>query len=230
MITIRYADLPEGLHAQAVTRGRRTIIYLRPGLTPEQRRHGLRRARQSARMGHGPRLPVFGVAVAVAGDVAVSTLRNAGAAVRSHVLGFLMLAAGTVAAVVCYALFVTVSLRLMLPPGGGPPVLPSLPPAATPIHAHIAASPAARGGMKGGRPGMGPAWTPSARPTTTRPSPRTSSASPAPSATAAPQPSPASTAPPTPLPLPLPSGSGSRAPSPSPSPSDLCLELFGICL
>ena len=57
MITIRYADLPEGLHARAEARGRRTVIYLRPGLTAEQRRLSLRRARQSARMGYGPRLP-----------------------------------------------------------------------------------------------------------------------------------------------------------------------------
>jgi hypothetical protein len=125
MISIRYADLPEGLHAQAAMKGKRTIIYLRPGLTPQQRRQSLRRAMQSARMGHGPRLPAALVAIAVAGDITGGTLRNLGAAVRSHVLGFLLLAAGTVAAVVCYALFVTVSLRLMLPPSGGPAVLPS---------------------------------------------------------------------------------------------------------
>lgn len=103
MISIRYADLPEGLHAQAAMSGRRTIIYLRPGLTPQQRRHSLRRARQSARMGHGPRLPAAMVALAVAGDIAAGTLRNVGAAVRSHVLGALLLVAGTAGAVVCYA-------------------------------------------------------------------------------------------------------------------------------
>ena len=69
MITIRYADLPEGLHAQAEAHGRRTVIYLRPGLTAEQRRLSLRRARQSARMGYGPRLPGPAVALAVARHV-----------------------------------------------------------------------------------------------------------------------------------------------------------------
>ena len=33
MITIRYADLPEGLHHRAEQHGRRRVIYLRPGLT-----------------------------------------------------------------------------------------------------------------------------------------------------------------------------------------------------
>src|SRR5581483_11873003 len=94
LITIRYANLPEGSHAQAVARGKRTVIYLRPGLTPEQRRDSLRRARQSARMGHGPRLPASGVALALAGDTVRVTLRNLAAAVRGHPLGSLLLAAG----------------------------------------------------------------------------------------------------------------------------------------
>jgi hypothetical protein len=226
MISIRYADLPEGLHAQAAMKGKRTIIYLRPGLTAQQRQQSLRRAMQSARMGHGPRLPAPLVALAVAGDVAGGTLRNLGAAVRSHVLGFLLLAAGTVAAVVCYALFVTVSLRLMLPPGGGPAALPE--PhhvASSPIRAHVAASPARKRGMNTGPAGTGPARTPSVQPSRTTPSPTASHATPSPSAAMTPQPSPASTGP-----MPSPSGPRSPSPSPSPSPSDLCLEIFHICL
>jgi hypothetical protein len=229
MISIRYADLPEGLHAQAAVSGRRTIIYLRPGLTPQQRRHSLRRARQSARMGHGPRLPAAMVVLAVAGDIAAGTLRNVGAAVRSHVLGALLLVAGTAGAVVCYALFVTVSLRLMLPPSGGPPVLPKPHPVATSIvHARIAASPASSAGPGGGPPGMGPAGAPTAQPSKSGPSPTVAQSSAPPPVTPTPQPSPASTG--TPTPLPSPSGSGTGSPAPSPSPTDLCLELFGICL
>jgi len=225
MISIRYADLPEGLHAQAAVSGKRTIIYLRPGLTPEQRRHSLRRAMQSARMGHGPRLPATMVALAVVGDVAAGTLRSLGAAVRSHVLGFLLLTAGTAAGVVCYALFVTVSLRLMLPPGGGPPVLPKPHPLATPVvRAHLA-SPAASRRRDGSLPGMGAARTPSAHASGRSPSPTVSQAGPVPSVTLPPQPSPASTGP-----RPTPTPTGSRTPTPSPSPSDLCLEVFHICL
>lgn len=114
MITIRYADLPEGLHAQAERQGRRTVIYLRPGLTAEQRRLGLRRARQSARMGYGPRLPAAGVVQAVARDSIRGTLGTVGAVLRRHPLGSILLAAGLAAVVSSYALFVTGSIRLVL--------------------------------------------------------------------------------------------------------------------
>jgi hypothetical protein len=133
MITIRYAALPEGFHAQAEAHGRRTVIYLRPGLTAEQRRLSLRRARQSARMGYGPRLPGPGVALAVARHVAGGTLRNLAAAVRGHPIGFLLLSASLAALATCYAYFVTVSVRLVLDPPQAPPgrYLPArLPPAA----------------------------------------------------------------------------------------------------
>jgi hypothetical protein len=114
MITIRYADLPEGLHAQAEQRGRRTVIYLRPGLTAEQRRLVLRRARQSARMGYGPRLSAAGVAQAVARDSIRGTLRTVGAVLRRHPVGSIILAAGLAAVVSSYALFVTGSIKLVL--------------------------------------------------------------------------------------------------------------------
>ena len=114
MITIRYADLPEGLHAQTEQQGRRTVIYLRPGLTADQRRCGLRRARQSARMGYGPRLPALGVAQAVARDVIRETAGNLGAALRRHPLGSILMTAAFATMVSCYALFVTGSIRLVL--------------------------------------------------------------------------------------------------------------------
>ena len=43
MIKIRYADLPDGLHADVRTCGRRPVIYLLPGLSAAQRRDALRR-------------------------------------------------------------------------------------------------------------------------------------------------------------------------------------------
>jgi hypothetical protein len=125
MITIRYADLPEGLHVQAEAHGRRTVIYLRPGLTAEQRRLSLRRARQSARMGYGPRLSGPGVALAVARHVAAGTLRNLAAAVRRHPIGFLLLSAGFAALVTWYVLFVTVSVRPMPGPAPTPSSTPT---------------------------------------------------------------------------------------------------------
>jgi len=123
MITIRYADLPEGLHAQAATLGKRTVIYLRPGLTAEQQRRGLRRARQSARMGYGPRLPAPGVALAVGRHATGRTLADLGSAARRHPLCFLLVSAGFAAMVACYALFATMpvshSARAAGPPAAG---------------------------------------------------------------------------------------------------------------
>jgi hypothetical protein len=103
MVKIRYADLPGGLHARAETRGRHAIIYLRPGLTPAQRREGLRRARQSARMGYGPRLPAADVEVALAVDRIRITVRNATAAVCQHPASSALLAGLFSAAVACRA-------------------------------------------------------------------------------------------------------------------------------
>ena len=104
MITIRYADLPEGLHAQAETRGRRTVIYLRPGLTAEERRRSLRRTRRWARMGYGPRLSGPGVALAVVRHVLGGTLANLGAAMRRHPIAVVFLAGGLVTLALCYML------------------------------------------------------------------------------------------------------------------------------
>lgn len=115
MIRIRYATLPEGLHAQARRENGHTILYLRPGLSSEQRREALRRARQTARMGHGPRLPAAGVALALAADRTRWTLRNVVAAARHHPVGAGMLAALVAGGVVSYSLFVTVTVHLISP-------------------------------------------------------------------------------------------------------------------
>ena len=217
MITIRYADLPEGLHAQAERRGRRTVIYLRPGLTAEQRRLGLRRARQSARMGYGPRLPAAGVAQAVARDSIRGLLGNMGAVLRRHPLGSVVLAAGLAAMVSSYALFVTGSIRLVL--YTSPESV--LSEGSHPAVAHLPSSPRPEpGGHRAAiRPGSAP---PTLAPLSRHgdvPTLRTSLAGPGPdpSATADPAPSPSNSPP---------------VPSPSPSPGDFCLTIGppGVCL
>jgi hypothetical protein len=219
MITIRYADLPEGLHAQAERRGRRTVIYLRPGLTAEQRRRGLRRARQSARMGYGPRLPAVGVAQAVARDVVRETAGNLAAALRRHPLGSIALAVGLAAMVSCYTLFVTGSLRLVL--NSGPvPAVPRVPhPAVAPRYAGPGPARRAAGPAPGtpGRPehraagGIRRTDAPSPRASRTRPSKATPGKPPG---------------------TPAPSRSGAPSPSPSPGPGGLCLTVgpLGVCL
>jgi hypothetical protein len=215
MITIRYADLPEGLHARAEARGKRTIIYLRPGLTAEQRRLSLRRARQSARMGYGPKLSGPGVALAVARHVSGGTLRDLAAAIRRHPIGFLLVSAGFVALMTWYALVVTVSVRLMLAPG----------PAAEP-------PPAARALPATGHPGRAAGLLPgTARRTPVRRDPadreaRTARAGP--SATAAAHRPPAG---PSPTARPSPSPSPAAVPAPSPSRGG-CVRVgpFAVCI
>ena len=120
MIKIRYADLPHGLHADVRACGRRPVIYLLPGLSAAQRRDALRRLIRTSRLGHGPRLRASGVAFAVARDVAKSTGCNGLAAVRCHPAGSAVLAALVAAVVVCYALFVTVTVRFSPRPARPP--------------------------------------------------------------------------------------------------------------
>jgi len=213
MITIRYTDLPEGLHAQAERQGRRTVIYLRPGLTAEQRRLGLRRARQSARMGYGPRLPAAGVVQAVARDSIRGTLGTMGAVLRRHPLGSILLAAGLAAVLSSYALFVTGSIRLVLhtSPGHAGSAGPY------PAVAHPRANPGPGGYPAPAPPGS--SW-PSPAPASSRGN------GPAAGTLATPPgPAPSDTAS-------LAPGPSSSAPSASPSPRELCLIIgpLGVCV
>jgi hypothetical protein len=86
MVRIRYSELPVGLHVTAVAVGRQTIVYLLPGLTRAERQAALLRVRSSAHMGHGPSLPAFGLARALAADWLRTRARTLGAAVRRHPL------------------------------------------------------------------------------------------------------------------------------------------------
>jgi hypothetical protein len=120
VIKIRYADLPGGLHARVAAEDRGAVIYLLRGLSPAQRRVALRGVRRAARLGNGPPLSASGVALAVAMDTAKSTTRNGIAAVRCHPAGSLFLTALLASTVVCYVLFVSVSIRLIpIPPTSG---------------------------------------------------------------------------------------------------------------
>lgn len=84
MVKIRYSELPAGLHVRVHSDGRRTVIYLLPGLSSQHRRAALLRARSSARMGHGPELPALAMVRAVAADRLWTTARNGLAATRRH--------------------------------------------------------------------------------------------------------------------------------------------------
>lgn len=206
MIKIRHSSLPEGLHAQARREGGHTIVYLRPGLSSGQRHEALRRARQTARMGHGPRLPAAGLALALAADRLTATVQNVIAAVRCHPFGTSMLAALVAGAVISYSLFVTVSVHIIYPQvRSAPPVLPhpaqpSVPgagngkparrsPGATPTAGGsspaVAAAPGAGSQDGAGRQGgAGPqGGQPSPASPSPRPSPSPSAASPSPSGT-----------------------------------------------
>jgi len=120
VIKIRYADLPAGLHIRAVARGRDTVIYLLPGLTAPQRQAALRRARSSARMGHGPRLPVPGVLGAVMVDRMRTTVRNGAAAMRGHPAILVPPLVIVLSAAVAYILLVSVDIRMHDPQANGP--------------------------------------------------------------------------------------------------------------
>jgi hypothetical protein len=199
VIKIRYADLPAGLHIRAVPRGRDTVIYLLPGLTAAQRQAALRRARSSARMGHGPRLPVPGVLGAVMVDRMRTTVRNGAAAMRGHPAILVPPLVIVLSAAVAYILLVSVDIRIHDPQANGPagPGTPIAAAVAPPIGS--ADDPRAQpgstsrntpgrsqrpthkrsGGSQGGSPSPSP--TPS-------PAKSTSAPSPSPSAAASPTP------------------------------------------
>jgi hypothetical protein len=240
VIKIRYADLPGGLHVRVATSGNDTIIYLLPGLTTVQRRAALRRARSSARMGHGPGLPSAGVAGAVMADGVRTTLRNVAGAMRIHPGIFVPPIVIISFAAVAYILLVSVTARVHSPQAGGPGNGPGVPvpqavapplgnPAAAPAP-HPTGSARARSGQPaptspaGGHHPTGPSASASPRPSTTAPSP---TPQPTPSPTPIrPVPSPSSS------PRPAPNAGGTVAKTSGSSSSQLCLDVgpLGACL
>ena len=224
MVKIRYAELPAGLHVTAQADRRGTVVYLLPGLTPVQRRAALIRVRSSARMGHGPRLPVLAMAIAIAADRVRTTTRIGAAAARGHPMLFLPPLVVLVSSAIVFTLMSFVTLTVSphgqaaaaaLPlPTLGADVQPSPSPSPSKRHHHrrpahslsgygtVSPSPSASVSTAAGRRHpSGPKPSPSDSPTLGSPSP-----SPSPS----PQPS----------------------PSPSPSSSGTCINLgpFGLCV
>ena len=242
MIKIRYADLPGGLHVRAEDRGRDTIIYLLPGLTEVQRRAALHRARSSARIGHGPRLPAAGVVRAMAADRIRTTVRNAVTALRVHPAVSVPLIVIIVSAGVAYALLVSGTVKEQPPQASGPgaalgapavvpwlslgiqprvpggrPVRPALPGSPSPGHSGAAGAPPRHSGGGNPSPGRSPSPSPSPRPTGPKPQP-----------TPPPSPSPS----PSPSPLRTGSGSTSGTGAVGHGGGGLCLEFgpTGVCL
>jgi hypothetical protein len=220
MVKIRYADLPGGLHAQAEARGRHAIVYLRPGLTPAQRREGLRRARQTARMGYGPSLPAADVQVALAVDRVRITVRNAMAAVCQHPASSVLLAGLLSAAVACYMTFVSVSITFI-----HPPFLQAQQPRAGLVSG--APPTAGAGPVAGGQPGADAPAPGTPGPGSQR------GASPGASPEASSQPSPGQPgSSPQPTDLPSPTATPTGLPGPTPTPTGVCLVVgpLGVCL
>ncbi len=101
MVKIRYAELPAGLHVATEAGDRCTIVYLKPGLTREQRKDALIVARRTALFGHGPSLPTLDMAFALAADRTRTSARIVTWAMRKHpllLLPVVALVAGIIAA------------------------------------------------------------------------------------------------------------------------------------
>jgi hypothetical protein len=181
LIKIRYADLPAGLHVRAEASGRNTIIYLLPGLTHAERRAALLRARSSASMGHGPRLPAASVAAAVARDRVAATARNGATAFRAHPLLLLPPVLVIASATLAYVMLSAVSITFPeATPGGTAHSAPAAPGPVPGAGGGGGAGPAPPGGS--GSPGPEP-------PGSAPPGPVPSSEPPAPSPTPSPSPS-----------------------------------------
>ena len=247
MIKIRYADLPEGLHATVEAQGRRTVIYLRPALEPAQRRGALRRVRRMAQIGNGPPLSASGIALAMARDTARSTARNGMAAIRCHPAGSLFLTALLASATVCYMFFVSVSIHLIpAPPARGAlPVLGSVS-ASAPGQRHSEPRGASGLGGEGGLGGQqvnGPGPTSSSGSAASARASASAAAGASASASAVPSDPVPSQLAASPVPLP-PSPAQSSSPSPGPTaaspapsapsadPGGLCVDVgpLGVCL
>jgi hypothetical protein len=240
MVKIRYSELPSGLHVSVTKHGRRTIIYLKPGLTPAERHAALSRVRSSGRMGQGPQHHALSLVAAIGADRIRTTTRNGVTAVRSHPVLLLPLLILLVSTAIVFVLmsFVTLTMAPRQPqaagtvPGlGGRPSRRLQTPAGTP-------SSAASG--RAGRPGDSPSGNdphgghspasgvaPSSQPSTINaPTPQPSESAgqgPAPSPSAAP-------GPPSPEPSSL-----SQSPSPAPSwssSSGTCVLIWplGVCI
>jgi hypothetical protein len=230
VVKIRYAELPGGLHVRVVARGRDAIIYLLPGLNMDQRRAALRRARSTARMGHGPPLSGAGVAGAVVADRVLTTTRNAAFALRVHPVMFVPLIAILLSSAVAYFALTSASIRIHSPQVAVPQtvIAPPIDAAGTPSPGsqsrHVSQPRSSR--LARHTPPAGHSRSP-----TPRPSGPSGGAHPSPSPSPSPLPGlpPGTTEPPAPEPSPSPSPFPMPSPTPSPTP---CVQVgpLGLCL
>jgi len=244
VIRIRYTnELQPGLNGHAERLDRTTVVYLLPGLTPDERAATLRRLRQHGRMGRGPVLPRWQLGLAVLADRVRMAFGQAGAIVRTHPAGSTLPVMAVSAAVAGFLLLSAVSIRIV-----HSPVV-----AAGAAHAASAASgepgaqvpgARARGQHGSGRPGTAPAGSraPAASgtgPGPGAPSPAPGSASTGPPARSGTTPPPSS--PQSPVPTPAVSSVSPRSASPSAAASPVtsassttrvCVSIgpFGVCL
>ena len=221
MIKIRYCELPPGLHVIAERQGRGTVIYLLPGLSQAQRQAALIRVRSSGRLGHGPAIPAFDLAIAIAGDKVRITVRNGAVAMRGHPALLLPPLIVLFAGVIVFSLMSFVRVTV------GPPAIGT----GVPVVGFAGARPgdnsdstdSPSGGANSGSPGSdhGTSRSPGPSPSPSPTASRSTGLGRDPSGTgpaASPSPSPASS----------PGGPASPQPSPSASPSGNCLKVGRI--
>jgi hypothetical protein len=236
MAKIRYSELPSGLHVSASKHGRRTIIYLKPGLTPAERHAALIRVRSSGRMGHGPQLHALGMTVAIGADSIRTTTRNGVAAVRGHPLLLLPPLILLVSTAIVFILMSFVTLT----------IAPREPQAAGTVRGLVGASPSQQAPASRSTPGSAASGHRSGR--GSAPTPITGHGGRSPAVGGSPSPQPSTIDSPTPNPSasagqgPEPSPTVSQSPSPDPtisspppspsSSSGTCVQLgpLGLCI
>jgi hypothetical protein len=230
VIKIRYSDLPTGLYAQTVVAGRHVILYLLPGLSAEERRAAIRRARSNGQVGHGPRLSAAGLAAALAADRIRITIGNAVAAVRTHPGFFVPVMVVVLSAAVGYLFLSAISVPFRSPLAG-PGTQKTSPATVAPRHSPSATAarrrqPGRRGKVPPGDPRVvvtgHRGWRPPPR-FPQPPPPRDWPPPPAP---------PGQGHPPQPSRGPSPGPGPGPSPSPSPTGSGTCLDAgpLGVCI
>ncbi len=138
MIKVRYRDQNEfapGLHAATERQGRKTTVYLLPGLNAAQRRAALRRLKISARRGYGPRLPAPQLALALLADRIRTAAGRAGAVFRSHPAGTAVPVMVVSAGAIAFLALSAVSIRVIHQPRDPDHVLAAAAGPAAPLRA-----------------------------------------------------------------------------------------------
>jgi hypothetical protein len=110
------------MHAEAETAAAGVVVYLLPGLTPDQRKAALRRLRQEGSRGCGPHLPAAQLTAALAADRLRTGVQSTTGAVRHHPVRTLVpavLAGGLLAAFVFASMYARVDSASPGPAPGG---------------------------------------------------------------------------------------------------------------